>query len=293
VPDGLRLIVPLQGGVQVVGTARAEELVSGDTDLVVHKALRGLDSTVWLEIEGPDGRREIRRIVDGVAATSVSGEVELSGVGQISGRTAAVIIDRAQDAQSDAFGAVIVDYADGEQVTGKEAGAPEYTAGSVTVGGDRLVEGATVDLGENLLYYGLDGRVITDWFDPNDQAIYGAPPYFQRPIAAANGSLLTWVEGPDWDDNSGQIVGGWVLVIADSVTGTEALRLEVGGRDDYLMHADFDGRFWVGTFDDSPSEQNPALREADRVVVVDSASAAPALVDPECEPGTVATIDRA
>ncbi len=178
---------------------------------------------------------------------------------------------------------MIVEFTDGEQLAVKPAGGPEYGAASVTIGSNRLVEGAGVDLTEAFLYYGADGESIDEWYRPTDAAPYNAPPLFQWPIIGVPGDgavLLSWVEGPDWNGATNVVEGGWSLVVADAATGTESLRLDLGDPGDTLVHADFDGRFWVGSF------------EPGGVVVVDTTAAQPAAVDTGCAAGVIATLDR-
>ena len=131
-----------------------------------------------------------------------------------------MIIDRQQPQGVEDYGAVIVEYADGEQVNVKHAGGPEYGALSVTIGAGRLLEGAWADLTEWFQYYGVDGTILEDWYSPTESATYAAPPLFQWPVAAANGSAVTlgWVEGPDWNAEANALVGTWSLVFADATT---------------------------------------------------------------------------
>jgi hypothetical protein len=209
----------------------------------------------------------------------MGGEVELSSIGSLGGRAAAVIVDHAHPEGVEEYGRVLVEFANGEQVDVKIAGAPEYGVVSATLGADRLVEGSWADLTEAFQYYGLDGEPLADWFDPTDSAPYGQPPLFQWPVAV--GSTLSWIEGPDFSGESNELVGDWQLVLADTRSGAEQARaglgLEIGAQ---LLYADFDGRFWVGSF------------EPGGVVVVDTSASQPAPVSAGCAAGTVATIDR-
>jgi Putative peptidoglycan binding domain len=70
-------------------------------------------------------------------------------------------------------------------------------------------------------------------------------------------------------------------VLADTVTGGEKARVGLGlAIGSQLLHADFDGRFWVGSF------------EPGGVVVVDTTAGQPAAVNAQCVAGSIATIDR-
>jgi hypothetical protein len=101
---------------------------------------------------------------------------------------------------------------------------------------------------------------------------------------------MPWVEGPQWIDGYRRLVGAWRLVIADSETGRQSLRVWVGGRREQLMNADYDGRFWVGTFL-GPSAR--LWRAGDlRVRVVDTRAAVPRVVGAGCSTGFLASIDR-
>jgi hypothetical protein len=285
VPPGTRLVVAIDRGVAVT-TADGAEVLDASLPAAPAVAARGPDGTVWAEVATGAETADVYRIPPGGDATSVaSGNVELSSVGWLDGRSAAVVIDRTQRAdQIEDYGAVIVDYADGRQVDVKPAGAPEYEALSVTVGAGRLVEGARADLTEAFQYYGSDGTLLEDWFDPTDAAPYGEPPQYQWAMAieAQPGDpaehVLSWVEGPDWDVATNQLVGAWTMVLADAATGVERARVDLGEQGVALVHADFDDWRWVGSF-------------ASRVVVFDLSGPA-AVVDVGCPAGTVATIDR-
>ena len=127
-------------------------------------------------------------------------------------------------------------------------------------------------------------------FDPTDDAPYNMPPLFLRPILSPHGRTLSWTEGPDWSGEQNRVMGIWKLVIANSRTGVESLRVKVGRNGEELHHADYDGRYWVGTFsrkmlrDPRPSEL--------RIRVVDTHAAAPRPIDAGCSIGFIASIDR-
>ena len=283
IPEGVTLVVPQDNRVGLARSTGVEPLgVVLPAPSTV--AIRTPDGTVWAEVATSAESADVYRVpAGGQAAQSASGAVELSSGGAIGDRSAAVIIDRRQSEGAETFGAVIVEYADGEQVDVKDAGGPEYGVGSVTLGVGRLVEGATVDLTEAFSYYGVDGVVVDDWFSPTASAPYNAPPLYQWPIAAPRGddaAVVSWVEGPDWNGATSLIEGGWSLVVADAVSGAESLRLDLGEPGETLVHADFDGRFWVGSF------------EPGGVFVVDTTAAQPAAIDAGCPDATIATLDR-
>ena len=305
---GLGLIVPGSDG-GVVRVIDGEEFALPDpgTRNPIVSALRGLDGTLWVESEVLRPARngstihEIHRITpDGEVTLSARGDVALSGVGTLDAvGTAAVIIDSARSDTSESYGAIIVEAVDGTQTTVAPSGAPEYTAGSVTIGGQRLVEGAFTDLTESFRYYGLDHELLDDWYNPTAEAPYNMPPLYVWPVAAAwpqqteSPVRLSWVEGPDWDGTTQRVRGSWVLVVADPATGDEQLRLELGGDGKQLVHADFDGRFWVGTFDDTfDPERGDDTVDPSRVVVVDTLAESPSPVDGGCPAGVIATIDH-
>lgn len=299
IPEGLNLIIPHTGGV-VATNADGAELLDAPIAAGPSIAMRGPDGTVWVEAMA-DGLFGVHRIAPGGPATLVAeGDVDLTGVGFVDGRPAAAIIDSngasARPEDVDAFGAVIVDFGDDEQVDVKQAGAIEYFVLSVTVGADRLVEWAAVDLTEAFASYGLDGERLDDWQMPTAAAPYNAPPLFQWPVAAVDpddpaSATLSWVEGPDFDGATNQVTGGWSLVLAAATTGAESLRLDLGEPGMVLTHADFDGRFWIGSFADSdPPDGGQHL--PDRILAVDTQSATPDVVDVGCPPGATGTIDR-
>jgi hypothetical protein len=286
VPSGTRLVVPVDRGV-AVATADGSEVLEASLPATPTVVARGPDGTVWAEVAIGAETADVYRIPPGGVAVSVaSGSVVLSSVGWLDGRSAAVVIDRTRrDDEFEDYGAVIVDYADGRQVDIKPAGAPEYEARSVTIGDGRLVEGARADLTEAFQYYGSDGIDLQGWFDPTDAAPYGEPPEYQWPVADETkpgdpvGHVLSWVEGPDWDVTTDRLVGTWTMLVADTDTGGQRARVELGEPGGPLVHADFDDSRWVGSFES-------------RVVVVDLGQPAPGVVDAGCPAGTVATIDR-
>ena len=279
VPEGVALVVA-RGAEIGVARATGYQPITGSLPMAPAVAARAFDGTVWVEVPMEGGFSDVFRIAVGSSPTvSVGGEVELSSIGSLGGRSAAVIVDHAHPQGAEEYGRVLVEFANGEQVGVKIAGAPEYGVVSVTLGAERLVEGAWADLTEAFQYYGLDGRPLDDWFVPTDSAPYAEPPLYQWP--AATGTTLSWIEGPDFPGDSNELVGDWQLVLADAVAGGESARVAlgrpIGGQ---LLHADFDGRFWVGSF------------EPGGVVVVDTTAPEPAAVDAGCAAGTVATIDR-
>jgi Putative peptidoglycan binding domain len=278
VPVGASLVVPHDGGVAVARSGGVEPL---DVRLPASPsvAVRAPDGTLWAQVPTGDATADVYRNPEGgVAALSAIGEVVLSAGGVVAERSAVVLIDRQRPEGVEDYGAVIVEFSDGEQVDVKPSGGPEYGAISVTIGPERLVEGAWSDLTEWIHYYDLDGTSLEDWYSPTDAAPYAAPPLFLWPLAA--GATLAWVEGPDVNGATNALEGGWSLVLAEATSGSELLRLDLGERGERLLQADFDGRFWVGSF------------ESDGVVVVDTAAAEPAAVDAGCAAGIVATLDR-
>jgi hypothetical protein len=279
VPEGVALLVP--DGAEV-GVARATgyQPITGSLPQSPAVAARAFDGTVWVEAPLDGGFSDVLRLAVGSAPVgSVRGEVELSSIGSLGGRAAAVIVDHAHPQEVEEYGRVLVEFANGEQVDVKIAGAPEYGVVSATLGAERLVEGAWADLTEAFQYYGLDGEPLDDWFDPTDSAPYAEPPLFQWPVAS--GTTLSWIEGPDFPGASNEPVGDWQLVLADTVTGDEKARVGLGRAiGAQLLHADFDGRFWVGSF------------EPGGVIIVDTTAPQPAAIDARCVAGTVATIDR-
>ena len=294
VPEGLALLVPREGGLATVTSTGFDPVVVLLTSAPV-KGLRGSDGTLWVELLLGDDPTEIHRQAPGGSpALSAAGEVLLTSVGSIDGSVAAAIVDTTPGGDPEVYGSVLVEHADGTQVDVKEAAAIEYGVGSVTLGAGRLLEGATADQTEIFIAYGTDGVELADWYDPTDTAPYAEPPHYQWPIAAPDGDgvVLSWIEGPDWDVEAGQLVGSWALVVVDAANGAERVRLELGpGVGDVLYHADFDGRFWVGTFVSGDAEPATALA-ASAVLIVDTTADAPTVVDAGCSGGGAASIDR-
>jgi peptidoglycan hydrolase-like protein with peptidoglycan-binding domain len=295
VPDGAKLIVPAENGV-AVATADTTELLDISLPTTPRVVARGPDGTVWAEIStgastAVDTADIYRVPAGGDASLSAQGEFELSSVGWADGRTAAVLLDHGRTPDDmEEYGAVLVEHAEGSRVDVKIAGGPEYYVVSATLGAGVLVEGASADLGETFLYYDTGENAVEGWFSPITPEEYAQPPLHTWPVAAlanpdSDDVTLSWVEAPDIDVETNETVGGWSLVLADATTGAESLRLDFDPGPDEdaqqtLVHADFDGRFWVGSFAPGP------------VIVVDTAAADPVAVDAGCPAGAVATLDH-
>jgi hypothetical protein len=86
------------------------------------------------------------------------------------------------------------------------------------------------------------------------------------------------------------LVGNWKLVVANSRTGAESVRVKVGRLGEQLHHADYDGRYWVGSFS-RRMDRAPRPSEL-HVRVVDTQAANPRPIDVACSPGFIASIDR-
>ncbi len=69
------------------------------------------------------------------------------------------------------------------------------------------------------------------------------------------------------------------------------MRVDLGEIGEVPVHADFDGRFWVGTFADTQDAETGEWQPA-RIVAVDTSSATPTPIDVACPPGATGTIDR-
>jgi len=249
-------------------------------------------------VEGTQGVYRVGS--DGSSTLVASGEVELKSVGWLDGRSAAALVDYSEDyvrpGDADGSGAVWVEYADGSHVDAEPAQGPEYGVLYVNIGAGRLVRGGWSDLTEWIGFSDASGQELADWFVPTEIAPYNSPPFFQAPFAASDtdGATLTWVEGPDLDGATNEMVGGWTLVVADAVSGTESLRLDLGDPGSGLLRADFDGRFWVGAFDTTTAtSQSDSPVTAEHVLVVDTDAATPAAVDAGCPADVTVTFDRA
>lgn len=324
VPDGAALVVADSSGVAIERTAGSERLSLPAFAAPPTLAVRGPDGTVWVEtpsvatetVEGPTSEpagdrppADVFRAAPGSseAVEAATGEVMLMSAGWLDGRTAATIVDFSDDRDTgneETFGAKLIDFADGEQREVGPAGGIEYGVNSLTIGAGRIVEGAYADLTEAFGTSDPEGTRYEDWPSPISSDQYNRPPLYQWPVASiapgATTPTWSWVEGPDWDLETEQRTGGWSLVIADPATGAESLRLDLGEPGDWLLHADFDGRFWVGTFADDTSVPDTSVPDSDgavpndpaRVLIVDTAAAEPAVTDAGCAAGIAATLDR-
>lgn len=289
VPEGLTLIIPHSGGI-VASHADGAELLDAPIAAGPNMGFRGPDGSVWVEAS-PGGQLGVYRIPPGGPAELIAdGRVSLTGFGWLGGRAAAAIIDADGQAvpQGPGYGAVIVAYEDGEQVTVSPAAGWEWGADSATIGAERVMQAGTAEVVEWFASYRPDGTELDDWFEPGGS---DAPPTYVWPIPAVSAdgprAVLSWAEYGDYTGSGNN--GPWSLVVADAATADESLRLDLGDVGERLIHADFDGRYWVGSFADTWQDE-PAY--PDRVLIVDVRAAAPTLIDAGCPPGATATIDR-
>ncbi len=304
-PRGLALIGSGPHRVWRVSRAGSTSLVAVRSG-VITKALRGRDGTIWLEARRtgrPNGswRRIVRIDTDGVRRVSETGDVRLSHVGTVPrprGRTVAAYIDR--DGRTDpgghVFGDVYVEFSSGRRRSVGVAGDLIDLVTSAAPAAHRpgagrfeavVALGRLIDAAEDFAYKDLRGGTVPGLYDPNTRGPFG-PPLFTTPILSPNGVSLSWVEGPERERS--QFVGNWKLVVADSETGTESLRVRVGRNGEELHHADYDGRYWVGTFS-RRMDRAPRAGEL-RVRVVDVGAASPRAVAARCSSGFLASIDR-
>ena len=269
VPDGVTLVVGTASGYAVARASGVENHAVALAEPAT-KAVRTADGSVWVEMGHGEATSVARVLASGEAVVGAAPEARLSGVGWIGGRPAVAIVDadesHAWRGDSDAYGAVLVEFTDGTQVDVAPAGGPEYGVGSATIGDGRVLVGAFSDLAEVFRSFDIDGNELSGVFSPTDRAPYNDPPLYLWPAAAADTSgstWLSWVEGPDANGVTGEVVDRWALVVADATTGQERLRLDLGDPGSALLHADFDGRTWVGTFD--TSEAADAVGQPGRV----------------------------
>jgi Putative peptidoglycan binding domain len=295
VPEGLNLVIPHMGGV-VAATSTGAELIDAPIAAGPTIAVRGPDGTVWVEAT-PDGRFGVSRIPPGATASLVvEGDVSLTGVGWLGGRSAAAVIDSNGEAlpdDPDGFGAVLVDASDGQQADLGPAGAWEWQVRTATIGGGAVVIAGVGEAFESFGAVGPNGQPV-DWFSLSEDRPDTEPTYWW-PVAglSAAGSqpVLSWTEQTQHQDEQGRWISSWQVVVVDAATGAEIRRVDLGEVGQSLVHADFDGRFWVGTFADSvPADGGEG--QPVRILAVDTTAPAPSAVDVGCPPGATATIDR-
>ena len=277
---------------------------------VIRKAVRGRDGTIWVEVGRPRPYslgRSIRRISpDGSRRTSQTGDVFLSHVGSV-GRarrtTVATYIDvTGWRAREDPYGGVFIESSAGNERKIANAGGDEHFVASAapailptrrgrlaSVVALGRVEDLNAGVSEDFAFLRLRDGVARRLHDPSEDEPF-TPPQFQQPILSPGGAKLSWVEGPQWIDGYRRLVGDWKLVVADSESGAESVRVWVGRRQEHLFHADYDGRYWVGTF--LRPEDQPWKPGDLRIRVVDTRAANPHVVGARCSTGFVASIDR-
>src|SRR5262245_58006538 len=275
---------------------------------VIRQAVRGRDGTVWVEVGAPlssTNGRAIRRIdPDGSRRTSEVGDVNLSHVGTIgrAGRTtAATYIDLSGWRARDPFGAVYIETSSGDERKLADAGGTDHIVGSAAPASHQsrrgpfesvVAVGRFVDLdagvSEDFAFLRMNGAAARGLHDPSEDEPF-TPPSYRWPIFSPRAARMSWVEGPQWIDGYSRLVGAWTLVIADPETGRESLRVRVGGRREHLLDADYDGRYWVGTFLPPDGLSNAGDL---RIRVVDTRADNPRVVGAGCTAGFLASIDR-
>jgi hypothetical protein len=274
---------------------------------IVTKAVRGRDGTIWVEarrVDRPNAtwRRIVRIGAHGRRHLSETGNVALSHVGRVPGqRTVATYIDRdgKWTPDRDTFGKVYAEFSSGARRSLSWAVGIESFVQSAAPAAHRRRSGASagvavlgwsVDRAERFTFHDLRGRDLRGLFDPNDDAPYELPPLHTSPVLSPRGAKLSWAEGPDWSYEQNRLVGNWKLVVANSRTGAESVRVKVGRIGETLHHADYDGRFWVGTFS---KRMNRAPKPGElRIRVVDTHAQNPRPVAAGCGAGFIASIDR-
>jgi hypothetical protein len=152
-----------------------------------------------------------------------------------------------------------------------------------------IVLGRFEDLAERFDFLRPDGSSVLGLFDPNRRAPYGQPPLHFAPVLSPVGVKLSFTEGPDWSQELNRLVGDWQLVIARSRTGANLIRVKVGRLGEELHHANYDGRFWVGTFS-KRMDRAPKPSEL-RIRIVDTFSISPHPINARCSVGFIASID--
>jgi hypothetical protein len=304
-PRGLALTGNGTHGVWRITRAGSKPLASVSRG-VITTAVRGRDGTIWVESRrsgrpNGDWRRIVRILPGGRRRVSETGKVELSHVGALRERTTVVTyIDRdGADGSDEPYGHVYVEYSTGgrrsvthaQEIVNvvREAAPAVHRVGSGRLRNVVVIRRA-VDAADAFTFHRLRGRVVRGFFDPNRDAPYFGPPTFQQPILSPRGVKLSWAEGPDWSYELNRLVGDWQLVTARSRTGANLIRVKVGRLREELHHADYDGRYWVGTFS-RRMDRAPRPSEL-RVRVVDTRAAVPRVVSAGCSTGFVASIDR-
>jgi hypothetical protein len=273
----------------------------------ITKAVRGRDGTIWVEarrVGRPNGTwRWLRRLdADRSRRVSETGDVRLSHIGTLRGRTTVVTyIDRDEliDPDIERFGHVYVEFSTGVRRSVTFAEEIVNVVKSAAPGLHRVRDGSlqgvvavgrVVDAPDDFTFHDFRGRVVRGLFDPNDDAPFFGPPSFSQPVLSPHGAKLSWTEGPDWSHEQNRLVGNWTLVVADSKTGAESVRVRVGRLGERLHHADYDGRYWVGTFS-KQMDRAPKPSEL-RIRVVDTRAMTPRPVRAGCSTGFIASIDR-
>ena len=144
------------------------------------KAVRTADGSVWVEMGHGEATSVARILASGEAVVGAAPKARLSGVGWIGERPAVAIVDadesHAWRGDSDAYGAVLVEFTDGTQVDVAPAGGPEYGVGSATIGDGRVLVGAFSDLAEVFRSFDIDGNELSGVFSTDRCAL-------QRPAA--------------------------------------------------------------------------------------------------------------
>lgn len=139
----------------------------------------------------------------------------------------------------------IQDLHEGRRRRVTESSGPVYLMTRASYGGGMIATSSSADLTEVFQFLRPDGTEIKDPPSPTAELPYNQPPYMTDAVLSADGSSLAYLEGPDWDQQTEEVVGDWVLVVRDRTRGREAHRVKVADGDACITWLDFDGRWAV------------------------------------------------
>lgn len=286
-------VLAVDGGdaVHVRSDGTVEMVVTADEiGKPARRVIEAPDGTIWLEVGGLGVDRSVGTFADGTFTAMRSGVVTLGAVGSLRGSSVAAIVDDTRPTpNAEEYGSVDLLDVNGETLLSiGPVNRPTSGVYSVGLGGDVIALGKSSDLAEAFEYYGANGSAL-GLFDPNESARYAQPPLFISPVASTDVSELVWLEGPDTSNSSPSYpVGRWEVVVGDSRTGAERIRLPIGEAAEYFLSSDFDGRWLAVDFGRGDPGTVP---EPSRSVIIDLAAPQPSAVE-VCSDATTVSLRR-
>lgn len=221
---------------RVDGTARIA-YASGAATVIVE---RDFDNGKRSELVSVRRGRDVETIFGGRAFATLMDVADVDGV-----RSALFTTYYAPEGGEPSGYLYIHDLRENRRRRVTESGGVVYLMTRASYGGGVIATSSSADLTEVFQFLRPDGTEIEDPPSPTDKLPYSQPPYMTDAVLSDDGSVLAYLEGPDWDHEAEDVVGDWVLVVQDRANGRETHRVKVAEGDVCITWLDFDGRWAV------------------------------------------------